>query len=96
MAAPKCPLCGVNHWQREPHIWSDDPKPKKAPKPKPPVETPVKPAKPVETGVSSGVQGERLTQAEYNARWREKNPDKYREYMKEYMKAKRAKARESK
>jgi len=23
---PKCPLCGATHYQREPHIWPDDPK----------------------------------------------------------------------
>ena len=100
MSAPKCPLCGSNHWQRDPHIWPDEPQPKKSK----PIQEPEKPAsvpepEPTtipapepEKPVSEVIEGNR--QVEYNRRWREKNKEKHREYMREYMKAKRAKARE--
>jgi len=39
-------------------------------------------------------KGKGKSQVERNREWRKKNPDKHREYMREYMKAKRAKARE--
>lgn len=84
MSAPKCPLCGANHWQREPHIWSDDPKPPTK-EPKKPVEVP----EPIKAVIVES-DSERCTQAEYNRRWREKNKERYREYMREYMKNKRA------
>ena len=25
----KCKVCGSNHWDRDPHIWKDEPEPKK-------------------------------------------------------------------
>ena len=24
-SAPKCMVCGSNHWLRDPHIWKDEP-----------------------------------------------------------------------
>ena len=27
-SAPKCMVCGSNHWLRDPHIWKDEPTPR--------------------------------------------------------------------
>ena len=86
MPAPKCPLCNANHWQRDPHIWPDDPKPKKEPKtiPKPEKES-VQP-----TDNEELKKRKRVTTKE----WKKQNPERYREYMREYMKRRRQKAKQ--
>jgi len=88
MSAPKCPLCGSNHWQRDPHVWKDEPiqdpeKPASVPEPEPTTIPAPEPEKPV----SEPTEGNR--QVEYNRRWREKNKEKHREYMRDYMRRKR-------
>jgi len=102
MSAPKCKLCGANHWSNEDHKFPDDPKPKKAaPKPKEPVKEPepvssVPESEPVgehRVITANGLESpEKVKQRVYE--WRQRNREEYNKYMRDLMKAKRAKARE--
>ena len=93
MAAPKCKLCGSNHWSREPCKF--DSKPSDSPaSDSSPVKTPQKPkpepiprVEPVETPQKATNQVEK--DRENTRRWREQNRERYRELQREYMRKRR-------
>ncbi len=82
MKGPKCRLCGKEHFSNEPHRFDDE---------KGNVEkggggysAPIA-AKPAKSSASAAGQ------VAANRRWREKNPERYKKYQREYMRERRKK-----
>lgn len=82
MKGPKCRLCGQEHFSNEPHRLDDEKgNAKKSGK----VNSTPATAEPAKSSDSTGGQ------VAANRRWREKNPERYKKYQREYMRKKRSK-----
>lgn len=99
MSAPKCKICGNHHWSSEPHKFKDDPEPsndnplqvwddRQKEKATQKTETVQSEKGGQESGPTkqSDTQNYDATAAKRSARWKENNPEAYREYMRQYMK----------
>ena len=102
MDKPECRLCGAKHWSSEPHVFkTEGPKDARISKK---VQRKASAASGPDdvsadrVAVHSGSKSEEvcsdgegcpLTQAERNARWRKKNPEKYNAYMRDYRRRQR-------
>jgi len=98
---PRCRLCGHNHWSNEEHTFDKEPadggKQKVKPRPKSGSRRTAvvskksnKNTKKRQAGKASQTKKSSQKDIERVQRWRRKNPDKYRQYQRDYMRRKRS------